>query len=46
MVVRKRIGIKYCGGCNPIYERIEMIQRVQSGLDDRFIKNDFKGEKK
>jgi len=33
----KKIGIKYCGGCNPFYERVEMIQRVQSLLKDRFI---------
>lgn len=35
--MRKKIGIKYCGGCNPSYERVEMIQRVQSLLKDRFI---------
>jgi hypothetical protein len=33
----KKIGIKYCGGCNPFYERVEMIQRLQSLLEDRFI---------
>jgi len=33
----KRIGIKYCGGCNPFYERVDMIQRLQSLLEDRFI---------
>ena len=33
----KKIGIKYCGGCNPSYERVEMVQRVQSLLKDRFI---------
>jgi hypothetical protein len=33
----KRIGIKYCGGCNPSYERVEMVQQVQSLLKDRFI---------
>jgi 4-hydroxybutyrate CoA-transferase len=32
-----KIGIKYCGGCNPSYERVEMIQHVQSLLEDRFI---------
>jgi hypothetical protein len=34
---RKKIGIKYCGGCNPTYERIEMVERVQSRLEDRFV---------
>jgi hypothetical protein len=34
---RKKIGIKYCGGCNPGYERVEMIQRVQFRFNDRFL---------
>jgi hypothetical protein len=37
MEMRKKIGVKYCGGCNPSYERVEMIQQVQSSLKDRFI---------
>jgi hypothetical protein len=37
MTVKKKIGIRYCGGCNPSYERVEMIQRVQSLLEDRLI---------
>jgi 4-hydroxybutyrate CoA-transferase len=32
-----KVGIKYCGGCNPSYERVEMVQQVQSVLKDRFI---------
>ena len=32
-----KIGIRYCGGCNPHYERVEMIQRVQSAVEDRFL---------
>ncbi|MBS3907883.1 MAG: hypothetical protein KGZ49_12695 [Syntrophaceae bacterium] len=35
--VKKRIGIKYCGGCNPSYERVEIVRRVQSQLNDRFF---------
>lgn len=34
---KKRIGIKYCGGCNPEYERVEMMERVQFRLSDRFL---------
>ena len=34
---KKRVGVKYCGGCNPSYERVEMVQEVQSLLKDRFI---------
>jgi hypothetical protein len=37
MQIRKKIGIKYCGGCNPGYERVEMIQRVQFRFNDRFL---------
>jgi hypothetical protein len=33
----KKIGIKYCGGCNPSYERVEVVQRVQSLFKNRFI---------
>jgi len=37
MGVKKNVGIRYCGGCNPSYERVEMIQEIQSLLGDRFI---------
>ena len=36
-MAKGKIGIRYCGGCNPHYERVEMIQRVQSAVEDRFI---------
>ncbi len=36
-MAKAKIGIRYCGGCNPHYERVEMIQRVQSAVEDRFI---------
>ena len=35
--IKKKIGIKYCGGCNPTYERLEFIQEVQSRLGNRFL---------
>jgi hypothetical protein len=35
--MRKKIAIKYCGGCNPSYERVEMVRQVQSVFKDRFI---------
>jgi len=35
--VKKRIGIKYCGGCNPGYERVEMMEGVQFRFSDRFF---------
>jgi hypothetical protein len=34
---RKKIGVKYCGGCNPTYERVEIIQRVQFRFGDRVL---------
>ena len=34
---KAKIGIRYCGGCNPHYERVEMIERVQSLVGDRFL---------
>jgi hypothetical protein len=32
-----RIGVKYCGGCNPSYERVEIVQRIQSRLNGRLL---------
>ena len=37
MKIRKKIGIKYCGGCNPTYERVEVIEKVQFRLGDQFL---------
>ena len=34
---KKKIGIKYCGGCNPGYERVEMMEGVQFRFNDRFL---------
>jgi hypothetical protein len=36
----KKVGVKYCGGCNPSYERVEMVQQLQSLLEKRFIFTD------
>ncbi len=36
-MAQAKIGIRYCGGCNPCYERVEMIQAVQSLAGDRFL---------
>lgn len=35
--MKKKIGIKYCGGCNPSYERVEIVRLAQSELKDRFL---------
>lgn len=31
----KRIGLKYCGGCNPSYDRVEYVQAIQKAAGDR-----------
>ena len=31
----KRVGLKYCGGCNPSYERVEYVRRIQQAAGDR-----------
>jgi hypothetical protein len=33
----KRIAIRYCGGCNPTYERVEAIGRLQAAAGGRVI---------
>jgi hypothetical protein len=42
--MKKRIGIKYCGGCNPGYERVEMIEKVQFRLGDQFLFHRYRDE--
>ena len=36
-MAKAKIGIRYCGGCNPHYERVEMIERIQSLVADRVL---------
>jgi len=36
-MAKAKIGIKYCGGCNPTYDRVEMVQEVRSLGKNRFI---------
>lgn len=40
--VEKRIGVKYCGGCNPGYDRVEITERVQFHFNNRlsFLRHD------
>lgn len=41
---KKKIGIKYCGGCNPTYERVKIVDRLQSRFKDQilFLRHDQK----
>ncbi len=34
---KTRIGIRYCGGCNPHYERVELFDCVRSLVKERFL---------
>jgi len=31
----KRIGLKYCGGCNPSYDRVEYVREIQKAAGGR-----------
>jgi hypothetical protein len=31
----KRIGLKYCGGCNPSYDRVEYVRQIREAAGDR-----------
>jgi hypothetical protein len=30
-----KVEIKYCGGCNPYYDRVALVERIKSRLKDR-----------
>jgi hypothetical protein len=32
---RRRIGLKYCGGCNPLYDRVQAVVSVRKRLKDK-----------
>jgi hypothetical protein len=34
--IEKRIGVKYCGGCNPTYDRIQVVRQLRSYFLNRF----------
>lgn len=34
---RVRIGIKYCGGCNPYYDRVGVVEEIKERLGERFL---------
>jgi hypothetical protein len=27
-----KVGIKYCGGCNPYYDRVALVKRIETRL--------------
>jgi len=35
--VRPRIGIKYCGGCNPHFDRVALVRQIEERLEDSVV---------
>jgi hypothetical protein len=35
MITKYRIGLKYCGGCNPHYDRVQAVSYLRERLKDR-----------
>jgi len=33
--VKWRVGVKYCGGCNPEYDRVALVKQLQMDLKDK-----------
>ncbi|MCF8035283.1 MAG: hypothetical protein K9K62_00280 [Desulfobacteraceae bacterium] len=40
-----KIGLKYCGGCSPDYERVELVRQMKQRLGDKaeFLPHDTPG---
>jgi len=34
-MIKERIALKYCGGCNPTFDRVEYVRKIQSAAEDR-----------
>jgi hypothetical protein len=32
-----KVGLKYCGGCDPTYDRPALVQRIKSEAGDSFV---------
>ncbi|MBW2544964.1 MAG: hypothetical protein JRD43_05765 [Deltaproteobacteria bacterium] len=35
MSKKRRIGLKYCGGCSPRYDRVQAVASIKRRLEDR-----------
>ena len=33
--MKLKIGLKYCGGCNPEYDRVELVTRMEQRLREK-----------
>ena len=40
-----KVGLKYCGGCNPEYDRVSLVKHIQESLQGKveFVKPESKG---
>ena len=38
-----RIGVKYCGGCNPRYDRVALVERIQRGQPEDIFEGAIPG---
>ena len=40
-----RVGLKYCGGCNPEYDRVALVRHMEESLQGRveFVKPESEG---
>lgn len=34
---RLKIGLKYCGGCNPEYDRVAVKEQIEKSLKDKIL---------
>jgi hypothetical protein len=39
------VGVKYCGGCNPEYDRVAVVRRIEKSLKDKaeFVRPESNG---
>jgi len=33
--LKLRVGIKYCGGCNPEYDRVAIVDHIKQSMQDK-----------
>jgi hypothetical protein len=40
-----KVGLKYCGGCNPEYDRVSLVKHIQESLQGKveFVKPESEG---
>jgi hypothetical protein len=43
--VKLKVGVKYCGGCNPEYDRVALVEKIEKILQEEleFVSPEAKG---